>query len=554
MGPPALGGRRLRPGDLGQLPWISRSAGSVTRAAVDDGAAASSGIQSAPALELQSAEAVKRAVAEGAGIAAISRLALDLELESRSLAVLDVPRWRLSRTIAVVRARGVPLTPPAQRFLELLRDTFAAAEPPANSNLPAIGTPLVGRDREIEELLALVHAGGGPVTLTGAGGSGKTRLAIEVAARLVDNFRDGVYLVDLSALRDPALVPAAIADVLAAGDVSELERRLPGRRVLLVLDNFEHLLEAAPGVAALGASAAGARDPRDESRAAWRAGRAAPSRRAARPSTTRSTLFVQRARDVNPRFGPGAAVRRICERLDRLPLALELAAARARGTTAARLADRLEERLGVLAGPARRAGPPADADRGDRLEPRPARRAAAGAPRTARCVRGRLDGGVGRAGVRRRPRRRDGARRGEPGPRPGERFAMLETVREFAHERLVDGRRARRGAPPPRPAHARASVARPVRSRAARASASGLTGSRSRPATCARRSASRRGRATPRWGVTLAEALEPFWIRDMRQREAVRWLEPAAAPRRRCRSRGARRRADAGRPLGDRGR
>ena len=73
----------------------------------------------------------------------------------------------------------------------------------------------------------------------------------------MDNFRDGVYLVDLSALRDPALVPAAIADVLAAGDVSELERRLQGRRVLLVLDNFEHLLEAAPGVAALGAALPG---------------------------------------------------------------------------------------------------------------------------------------------------------------------------------------------------------------------------------------------------------------------------------------------------------
>ena len=183
----------------------------------------------------------------GAGIAAISRLALDVELEAGRLVVLDVPRWRLARTISVMHARGVPLTPPAERFLELLRETFAAVEPPPNSNLPAIETELVGRERELAELADLVRSGR-LVTLTGAGGSGKTRLAIEVAARLVDDFRDGVYLVDLSALRDPELVPPAIADVLALKDASELDERLRGQRLLLVLDNFEHLLEAAPAV------------------------------------------------------------------------------------------------------------------------------------------------------------------------------------------------------------------------------------------------------------------------------------------------------------------
>jgi hypothetical protein len=138
----------------------------------------------------------------------------------------------------------VPLTPPAQRFLDLLRETFAAAEAPPNSNLPALETALLGRHSEVEELIGLVGGGERTVTLTGAAGSGKTRLAIEVAARLVDDFPDGVYLVDLAPLRDPALVPATIAEVLAAGDADELERRLERKRVLLVLDNFEHLLEA----------------------------------------------------------------------------------------------------------------------------------------------------------------------------------------------------------------------------------------------------------------------------------------------------------------------
>jgi hypothetical protein len=260
-----------------------------------------------------------------------------------------VPRWRLSRTISVVRTRGVPLRPPAQRFLDLLRETFAAAEAPPNSNLPALETALLGRHSEVEELIGLVGGGERTVTLTGAGGSGKTRLAIDVAARLVDDFPDGVYLVDLAPLRDPALVPATIAEVLAAGDADELERRLERKRVLLVLDNFEHLLEAAPVVAALAAAL-----PELAIIVTSHVPLGIPGERRYRVEPLALddavTLLVERARAVNPRFGAGAAARRICERLDRLPLALELAAARARGTTAARLAERLEARLPVLAG------------------------------------------------------------------------------------------------------------------------------------------------------------------------------------------------------------
>jgi DNA-binding transcriptional LysR family regulator len=124
VGPPSLGGRRLRPKDVEGLTWISREEGSATRAAVET-ARWELGLRSPPLLELQSWEAVKLAVAKGFGVAAISRLALDVELEAGRLVILDLPRWRLSRTISVVYTRGVPLTPPAERFLDVLRTTFA---------------------------------------------------------------------------------------------------------------------------------------------------------------------------------------------------------------------------------------------------------------------------------------------------------------------------------------------------------------------------------------------------------------------------------------------
>ena len=119
-GPPSLAERRLRPKEIADLTWIYREEGSATRAAVE-AARWQAGINLRQTLELPSWEAVKLAVEAGAGIAAISRFALDLELKLGRLVVLDVPRWRLSRVISVIRARDVPLTPPAQRFLELLR-------------------------------------------------------------------------------------------------------------------------------------------------------------------------------------------------------------------------------------------------------------------------------------------------------------------------------------------------------------------------------------------------------------------------------------------------
>jgi DNA-binding transcriptional LysR family regulator len=133
VGAGALGGRRLRSKDLEGLTWISREEGSSTRAAVE-ATRWQIGIQPVRTLELPSWEAVKLTVAEGGAIAAISRFAIRLELESGKLVILDVPRWRLVRTIASVTARDVPLTPTATRFIGLLRETFATADGPLSDH------------------------------------------------------------------------------------------------------------------------------------------------------------------------------------------------------------------------------------------------------------------------------------------------------------------------------------------------------------------------------------------------------------------------------------
>ncbi len=127
IGGPDLAGRRLRPQELEGLTWVTREEGSATRAAVE-AARWEMGLREVRELELPSWEAVKRSVARGAGIAAISRAALELELETGRLVVLDVRRWRLTRTVSAVTARGVPLTPPAERFLRLLRERFRPDE------------------------------------------------------------------------------------------------------------------------------------------------------------------------------------------------------------------------------------------------------------------------------------------------------------------------------------------------------------------------------------------------------------------------------------------
>jgi DNA-binding transcriptional LysR family regulator len=123
VGPPKLAGRRLRTAELEELVWISREEGSATRASLE-AALWQIGVTPRRRLQLDSWEAVKLAVASGLGVAAVSRFALERELADGALMVLDVPRWRVRRTIAAVYARDVPLTPPSERFLAALRAAF----------------------------------------------------------------------------------------------------------------------------------------------------------------------------------------------------------------------------------------------------------------------------------------------------------------------------------------------------------------------------------------------------------------------------------------------
>jgi len=226
--------------------------------------------------------------------------------------------------------------------------------------LPAQPTPLVGRDDDLRAVRALIDRDHRRlVTLTGPGGSGKTRLAIAAATALADLFPDGVRFIDLSALRDPALVPATIAQQLELRTehdaTAAILRAIGDSRMLLVLDNFEQIVAAAPVVAELLGACAGlaviatSRRPLDlRWESEWPVGPlAAPDAIA---------LFLDRARDADPSLVLGrdtrAAVAQICDQLDRLPLAIELAAARVRTVPPRLMHAQLEQRLAFLgAGP-----------------------------------------------------------------------------------------------------------------------------------------------------------------------------------------------------------
>lgn len=131
---------------------------------------------------------------------------------------------------------------------------------PLRSNLPSAPTPLVGREQEVGELVAMLTGDARFVTLTGTGGTGKTRLALAVAERLVDEFVDGAFLVELAELTSDQGVTGSIAGVLGIrGGFEALRGALAGREALLVLDNFEHVLDAAPVLAELRAGAPGVR-------------------------------------------------------------------------------------------------------------------------------------------------------------------------------------------------------------------------------------------------------------------------------------------------------
>ena len=217
---------------------------------------------------------------------------------------------------------------------------------PGHVHLPVQATPLIGRERELAELMTLADSRR-LITLTGTGGTGKTRLGMAFAAGLADRYPDGVWWVPLAMVSEARLVPAAIAAAL--GDIADLPMYLRGRALLLVLDNFEQVIGAARAVAELlsGAPGCGVIVTSRE-----RLGVAAEQEYPVAPLSPHSAveLFTARARQVQPGYEPGAEVDAICERLDRLPLALELAATRVKLLSGQQLLTRLEQRLPLLAG------------------------------------------------------------------------------------------------------------------------------------------------------------------------------------------------------------
>ena len=212
----------------------------------------------------------------------------------------------------------------------------------SNTNLPRPASSLVGRDREVEEVAALLQGGGRLLTLTGPGGSGKTRLAIEAAAELVPEFKAGVFWIGLASLRDSALVVETIAATL--GTQESLAQHIGERELLLLLDNLEHVVEAAPELASLIETCPHLKllvTSRELLRV--RGEVEYPVLPLAEPDAVE--LFCARAR-----ARPDETVHELCRALDNLPLALELAAARASVLSPKQILERLAQRLDLLKG------------------------------------------------------------------------------------------------------------------------------------------------------------------------------------------------------------
>jgi predicted ATPase/DNA-binding SARP family transcriptional activator len=229
----------------------------------------------------------------------------------------------------------------------------ARADAP-QTNVPAPLVPLLGRERELSELVQLLtRADLRLLTISGAGGTGKTTLALEAARSLGERFANGTYVVELAPLHESALVPTAVADALRVqpglGETiaDALGRRLRNDELLLVVDNAEHLPDV--GVFLVGLlRQAPALTVLVTSRAVLHVTGEYVYPLQPLPERDSVVLFVERARAAGTTIEPGPAVSEICRRLDGLPLAVELAAARTRTHTVDQLLVRLDRRLPLL--------------------------------------------------------------------------------------------------------------------------------------------------------------------------------------------------------------
>ena len=263
-----------------------------------------------------------------------------------------------------------------ERLFQLTVEGLPADFPPLQTleatpnNLPTQLTSFIGRDDQLREATKLL-ARSRLLTLTGPGGTGKTRLSLAIAANVLDQFPHGVYFVPLSAIHDPDLVPSAIAQALAVSTtgsrrpIEALLDHLREKQTLLVLDNFEQVLQAAPIATQLLEGSAGLR-VLVSSRAVLRVSgeqefpvpplglpnlKALPGL-AALSQFEAVRLFIERAVAVKPDFQAtnenAPAIAGICERVDGLPLAIELAAARVKLFSPQALLSRLEKSLSAL--------------------------------------------------------------------------------------------------------------------------------------------------------------------------------------------------------------
>ncbi|MFN8499026.1 MAG: AAA family ATPase [Anaerolineae bacterium] len=306
-----------------------------------------------------------------------------VQMAEKLAEAFSIPTEERRRFIAFARGEGAEDT---LRFpAQATRVPQGAAGP--RQTLPTPLTSFIGRDRELAEVKRLLSAAR-LVTLTGPGGSGKTRLALQVAADLHDQFGDGVFFVDLAPLTDPALILSRVAQMLDVREqpgqplLDTLQDALREKQTLLLLDNLEQVVEGGPLVADLLAGAAKVRALATSREALRVRGEheypvmplPAPEPAARRPTDgpggygpsgfmitpaslwqyPAAALFIERARAITPDFqltdANAPAIAEICRRLDGLPLAIELAAARIRVLPPEAMLARLDQRMRFLAG------------------------------------------------------------------------------------------------------------------------------------------------------------------------------------------------------------
>ena len=227
-------------------------------------------------------------------------------------------------------------------LFQLGSDHFPPLKTISNTNLPHPASSFVGRQRERDDLVGLLGNGARLVTLSGPGGSGKTRLAVEVAAELVPSVKAGVFWIGLATLRDPRLVTETVAQTLGAKD--GLVEHVGERELLLLLDNFEQVVEAVPDLSKLLQACPNLRllvTSRELLRISGEVEYPIPP--LAEPEAVE--LFCVRAQ-----LEPDETIGELCRRLDDLPLAVELAAARTSVLTPAQILERLAQRLDLLKG------------------------------------------------------------------------------------------------------------------------------------------------------------------------------------------------------------